>query len=110
MNEIAKAEDERQAYSPGCDMDTAMFRIQNKTFKPFTEPGKIDSFWHHAVLEKTYKRDHKRNALKRCKYDLLFGRGIFRARRIYKDPRTGERRETIELHDNGFHTQTTKGE
>lgn len=86
-------------------MNQAMFHIQNKTSVPDSGPGHIDSFWHHAVLEKTYKRDHKRNALKRCKYDLVFGRGIFRARRIYKDPRTGERRETIELYDNGFNTE-----
>lgn len=87
-------------------MNINMFRIQNKINVQASEPGKIDSFWHHAVLEKTYKRDHKRNALTRCKYDLVFGRGIFRARRIYKDPRTGERRETIELYDNGFNTET----
>ena len=87
-------------------MIIGMFHIQNKKSGPNTEPGQIDSFWHHAILEKTYKRDHKRNALTRCKYDLVFGRGIFRARRIYKDPRTGERRETIELYDNGFNTKT----
>ena len=87
-------------------MIIGMFHIQNKKNVPNTEPGQIDSFWHHAILEKTYKRDHKRNALTRCKYDLVFGRGIFRARRIYKDPRTGERRETIELYDNGFNAQT----
>lgn len=89
-------------------MNTAMFRIRNAKPVIFVEPGQIDSFWHHAVLEKTYKRDHKRNALKRCKYDLLFGRGIFRARRIYKNHETGERRETIEIYDNGFHARTNQ--
>ena len=88
----------------------SLFRIQNKKNVPNIEPGHVDSFWHHAILVKTYKRNNKRNALTRCKYDLVFGRGIFRARRIYKDPRTGERRETIELYDNGFNTQTPKEE
>ena len=91
-------------------MILGMFHIQNKKNVPNTEPGHVDSFWHHAILEKTYKRDHKRNALTRCKYDLVFGRGIFRARRIYKDPRTGERRETIELYDNGFNTETKEND
>jgi hypothetical protein len=91
-------------------MILGMFHIQNKKRVPNAEPGQIDSFWHHAILEKTYKRDHKRNALTRCKYDLVFGRGIFRARRIYKDQRTGERRETIELYDNGFNTKIPKEE
>lgn len=85
-------------------MNQALFRIRNKKTGFYSEPGQIDPFWHHAVLEKTYKRDHKRNALKRCKYDLLFGRGRFRARRIYKNIETGERRETIEIYDDGFHT------
>ena len=88
----------------------SLCRIQNKKNVPNTEPGHVDSFWHHAILEKTYKRDHKRNALTRCKYDLVFGRGIFRARRIYKDQRTGERCYTIELYDNGFNTKTKEKE
>lgn len=41
----------------------AMFHIQNKTKRAYTEPGKIDSFWHHAVLEKTYQRDLKKQRL-----------------------------------------------
>lgn len=33
---------------------------------------------------------------------------IFRARRIYKGQRTGERLEAIELYDNGFNAKTPK--
>jgi hypothetical protein len=63
---------------------------------PPTEQPK-DTFWIYAVLEKTYDRSHERNAVKRCKFDIQYGRGRFRARRRYKDPRTGERRETVEI-------------
>jgi len=63
---------------------------------PDTE-HKIDAFWCYAELEKTYDRNHDRNTVKRCKFDILFGHGRFRARRRYKDPRTGERRETVEI-------------
>lgn len=57
----------------------------------------IDSFWHYAELTDTYQRDHRRNNIARCKYDIQFGRGKFRRRRRFVDPRTGERRETIEI-------------
>ena len=38
-------------------------------------------------------------ALKRAKYDLKYGRGRFRVLRRFKEPRTGEIRETIEIHE-----------
>jgi len=63
---------------------------------PNTEQKK-DSFWHYCEHEKTYKRDHPRMALKRAKYDILFGKGRFRALRYWRDPRTGEKRQTIEI-------------
>lgn len=59
--------------------------------------NEIDSFWHYAEVTHTYGRDHSRNKYKRCQFDMEFGKGKFRRRRIYKDPRTGEVRETIEI-------------
>lgn len=78
------------------------FHIRNSGNDLYAEPGEIDRFWHHAELEKTYKRDHPRMAVKRCKYDLQYGRGRFRGLRRYKNPETGERRDTIEIWPEGL--------
>ena len=56
-----------------------------------------DTFWHYAELIRTYDRNHPRNKYKRAMCDLEFGVGKFRRRRIFKDHRTGETRETIEI-------------
>ena len=64
---------------------------------PDIAQNKPNSFWHYAKLVNTYDRGHVRNKYKRCLYDIKFGRGKFRRRKIWKDPRTGETRETIEV-------------
>lgn len=76
---------------------TKTCHIEHNINVPYSAPGVIDSFWHHAELTHTYERSHSRNKYKRCQYDIEFGRGNFRRRRVYKNPITGEVRETIEI-------------
>jgi len=70
--------------------------MEDKTHVIHTGQNQSD-FWRNAELTETYPRDHARNKLQRCKFDIQFGRGKFRRRQRWTNKETGERRETITI-------------